>query len=412
MRRWLLLPLLAMMIVMGGCNLGATPPTEEPLPTEDTADTDSPADDNLPQIEILSPDDGDTFTVDEEILVSVRATDSIGVTRVQLLANGTIVKTISSETLSGDTTLQAILDFTPRLTGDFVLRVIAYRGATASQPAQITVNVVAEASGGNPGGGTGGTGGTGSSGGTGSTGGTGSSIPVIPNDGVCRALTATGLNLRTLPTTEQDNIITVLPVNTLVPIVGRLGDNSWWQVAFGGNIGWISAQFVTLSGNCLYVPVINPFPPPPPPTWTPPPLPTWTPIPTLTPVPVPSDTPIPPAPDLVVPGISVQGADDLIVELPPGDTDVEVTIGVTITNVALGTAGSFRSVMQVDGVGDFDLGVVGSLEPGVSILLTQDVTLPGVGTYDVRVDVDVDEQVVEISEINNRGDITIEVVAP
>ena len=59
---------------------------------------------------INSPSDGDEFVVGEEILVSVEASDSIGVNRVQLFVDNQIVRTVSSESLQGDLSMRAILE--------------------------------------------------------------------------------------------------------------------------------------------------------------------------------------------------------------------------------------------------------------------------------------------------------------
>jgi len=78
-----------------------------------------------PDVTIVSPTDGSEYVVNNQVLVSVTASDSIGVTRIQLFANDSIVKTVSSESLSGDRTLPAVLDYTPRAAGTVNLRVIA-----------------------------------------------------------------------------------------------------------------------------------------------------------------------------------------------------------------------------------------------------------------------------------------------
>ena len=106
------------------------------------------------------------------------------------------------------------------------LRVLAFRGALASDPAEITVNVGSETQ---PTATSGGSSGNGSGSG-----------PTIPNDGVCRVLTDVSINFRADPTTTRENIITVLPGGTLVPVIGRLGDNSWWQINYNGRVGWLS----------------------------------------------------------------------------------------------------------------------------------------------------------------------------
>jgi subtilase family serine protease len=55
------------------------------------------------------------------------------------------------------------------------------------------------------------------------------------------------------------------------------------------------------------------------------------------------------------------------------------------------------------------LGTVGSLEQGQSVVLQTTVTYTSTGTFNLRVDVDSANAVQEVSEINNRGDISVTV---
>jgi hypothetical protein len=43
------------------------------------------------------------------------ATDAVGITRVQLLANNQLVKTVSSESVNGEREMAAVLDLHPTL---------------------------------------------------------------------------------------------------------------------------------------------------------------------------------------------------------------------------------------------------------------------------------------------------------
>ena len=229
--------LIVIALMMTACNLGVDAPPQ--TPTLDPEATDEVDPNSKPTVEIISPSNGAEYVVDDEVLLSVRAVDPIGVTRVQLFANDQIVKTVSSESLEGDRIFNAVLDYVPRSDGEVLLRVLAYREGIVSDPAEIRVIIRQQQSqviatqpiNNNP------------------------NIPQIPNDGVCRALTNVNLNFRQTPTTEEDNIITVLQGGTLAPVIGRLGDNSWLQLNFNNSIGWVSADFTSLYGNCLSVPV-------------------------------------------------------------------------------------------------------------------------------------------------------------
>lgn len=400
MRVWrFIVACLCLIVGLTACNLGTTPSNEAATPINNNNDVPPVA--TKPSVIILSPNTGEVYEVDEQIIVSVQATDTVGVTRIQLIVNGSIVKTVTSSSISGDPTFSAALDYVPRATGTLDIQVIASRGAVASDPANLRLEVVQDSAVIiTPTGSGAGSGGSSTSGGTGADG-----RPTIPNDGVCRALTTANLNMRSQPTTTQENVIRVLPRYTLAPIVGRLGDNSWWQLSYGGSIGWVSASFTEIYGNCLTIPVqpgYNPIPPTttPLPTWTPSRTPTWTPSPTVTP----SWTPEPGRPDLVVTGIS--GDQSLII--PAGETSVTERYSVTITNIGNGPSPQFETRLYADGQ-EYDLGVVSDLPNGGSIVLVADVTFTAAGTFNVRVQVDPNNAVIEISDFNNRGDISVTV---
>lgn len=371
-----------LLMLMTACNLGnSSRETEEPIATLPDVST-------RPEISILSPANGDEFAVDEQIFVSVSASDSVGVTRVQLFADGQSVQTISSESAAGEQSFEGVLSFTPRIEGEYTLRVLAFRGAIASSPTEITVSVAEEQSQvivtTRPG----------TSGGDG-----GVVVPQIPNDGLCRVLTNVGLNMRSEPTTTRENVITILNSGTLAVVVARLGDNSWWKVSFGATVGWVSGnpQYTTLYGNCLSIPVESVNTPTP--TATTAPLITMTP--TATRTPAPSATPG--RPDLIVPSITVANA----VVIPQGETSVTEVVAFTVTNSGQGPSGQFTARLRV-GSQDFEL-VVSGLDAGQTVTLTQNVTFSSAGNVDIRVDVDLNNTVTEVSEVNNRGDLTITV---
>jgi hypothetical protein len=79
----------------------------------------------------------------------------------------------------------------------------------------------------------------------------------------CQVTANTAVNIRTGPSTFHP-ILGILQNGVNAPVTGRNNDTSWWQI--NGN-SWVSAPFVTTSGNCNSVPVAA-FPPAPP-TFTP-----------------------------------------------------------------------------------------------------------------------------------------------
>jgi hypothetical protein len=387
--RGAILRLIYVVMIGAACNLGAAP--AQPTPVVPTPTLPSSIA-NPPQVTIISPQNGAQFPVNQPLFVEARATSPEGVTRIQLFANGSPVKTVSSTSPAGDTTFSATLDFTPRAVGPVNLRVQAFRGVVASAPADLQIVVVNQATQPTPlplpGGGGGGL-----------PGGGGGSGVIIPPDGVCRIVTNSGVNLRSTPTTTQNNILTTLPASTLAPVIARLPDNSWWKISTGSRIGWVSNTVVTITGNCFNVPieqVVTPTPN----------IPTPTTAPTLTPM-VATNTPPPIAtipaalPDLVVTNIFAR------TNLTLSGGSVTETFSVTVTNVGLGPAGAFAATIRIDNGAPLDLGAVSGLQPGQSVVLQRQLTFSGPGTYNIRVDVDPTNQVPELSEVNNRGDITV-----
>ena len=226
------LPLALVCFSLAACNLQER--TSGASPREATEPPAGP-----PTIQIASPSEGAEYVLGEEILVSVRAADGIGVNRVQLFVEDHIVRTVSSESLEGDRELRAILNYVPQRSdiGRINLRVVAYRGRVVSEPDEKTVvvretpsQVIATPA-------------------------PQSNVPFIPNDGVCRALVNVPLNFRTGPSTGFQ-IITVLGSGTLAPVTGRNSDHSWWRLNVENRVGWVSGDFTTEYGDCSRTPVV------------------------------------------------------------------------------------------------------------------------------------------------------------
>ncbi len=371
-------------VLMTACNLSSTgggSPQNAPTPTGGSAN-------GNPIVTILSPQDGSQVAINQQILVSANANDPVGITRVQLFANGNIAKTVSSETPGGDTNLNVLLDYTPTASGSLQLQVIAYRGALASTPAQITVNVVQSTP----------------------VATNTQSAPVVvvppvinPYDPTCRVLVNSPLNFRTGPGTVYPRI-SLLATGTVAPITGRTGDNSWYQIRVGVSTGWVSGGYVTLYGQCQNV-GIPPIPPTPTPYFTPTPIPTSTL--TLTPQP-PTATPVPGFPDLVVTNLGLVGGNTI--QLGSGNTPVTATVSVTITNTGASAATQFNNVINLNPPGtDQPLGVVSGLNPGESIVLNISLTFNTAGNYTLQVKADSDSQITETSEVNNNALTTVTV---
>ncbi len=82
--------------------------------------------------------------------------------------------------------------------------------------------------------------------------------PVVINpNGPCQVASARGqtINVRSGPGTNY-SIVGNLPPNGVGLVLGRLPDNSWFQVNVNGILGWVSATVVILGGNCSGVSVV------------------------------------------------------------------------------------------------------------------------------------------------------------
>ncbi|MEO8394969.1 MAG: SH3 domain-containing protein, partial [Chloroflexota bacterium] len=376
---------LVVMGVLSGCNLSTSGDAQNaPTPTGSSSS-------GNPIVKILSPQDGAQVPVNQQILLSANANDPVGITRVQLFANDQIAKTVSSQTPGGDTNLNVLLDYTPTAGGTVTLKVIAYRGALASEPDQITVNVITQTP----------------------TQGSGGQVivtqqppviivpPINNNDPTCRVLVNSPLNLRTGPGINY-NIISLLATGTVAPITGRVGDNSWYQIRVGVTTGWVSSAYVTLYGNCQNV-GIPPIPPTPTPYFTA----TYQPTSTLTKTAQPpTNTPQPGLPDLVVTNLVLVG-DPLVLS---GGASVTGLFSVTVTNTGSSPTTQFNNIINVAPPGsDTPLGVVASLNPGESIVLNINITFTTAGNYNLTVTSDSDSQITEISEVNNKAYLALTV---
>lgn len=374
LHHWLLS--VALVFVLTACNLSSEPDNLQPLVTATGITS------GRPTVRIVSPANNSEVVLNSEVLITVEASDPVGVQRVQLIAGGQIVKTVSSEAPTGDRTMSAVLDYRPRSEGTLNLQVIAYRGALASEPASLSLVVrqnVQQV--------------------------TATSVPVNnapvinPNDPTCRVLTTTGLNLRSGPSTNYA-VITVLSAGTVAPIVGRIGTNEWWQVRVNTTIGWVSGAYTNVYGNCGSIPIVNPPPSPTSPV-TPTVAPTWTPLPTWTPPP----TAAPTQPDLVISNVS--GPQTLSLS---GASEVVAEYAVTITNLGGPVGGQFSNVIVKNpGNIQIPLGVVGGLGREQSIFLTVEVTFGSAGDYTLEFRPDADQTVSESNESNNNASLNVRV---
>ncbi|MEX1019864.1 MAG: SH3 domain-containing protein [Litorilinea sp.] len=96
---------------------------------------------------------------------------------------------------------------------------------------------------------------------------------------VAEIVVNSAMNVRGGPGTNY-NVIGAANAGQSFPVTGRNADNSWWQINYNGQAGWVFADLVS-EQNTQAVTIAANIPAPPPPTATP----------------IPQPTPVPPAPE-------------------------------------------------------------------------------------------------------------------
>ncbi len=396
MSRPVRLALLLFAFLAGACNLTTERPQATPLPPAVAT-----ASASKPEVKISTPVDGAEVVVGTDILIRGQASDVQGVTRVQLVANDRIVRTVSSESPSGNRSMPVTLDYRPVVTGKLELEVVAWRGNVAGEPTSVTLEVRANRSQ------------------VLSTAVPLPEVPVIdPNDPTCRVLTNVPLNVRVNAGTDFSRVTTLASGDQL-PVLARLVGDSWWQIRLrDGTAGWIAGrnpdnpneQFVSVYGDCTNIQALPP--PEPPVTSTQP----------AGPAPVTAAPALPPnapqedaanddsageseQPDLVV--ASLRGPDSLA--LAQGSSSVSGTYEVTVSNRGAAASAGFR--VRLAGIPDADplVDVVSGLGPGESISFSHVLEFSSAESVVLVVTVDSNDEISESDEGNNstRLDVTV-----
>lgn len=318
--------------------------------------------------------------VGQPLTIEVEAVDPTGqgVTRIELKVNDRTVDQKSSPDPNGTTPLVVNLTWTPVRIGNVSMQVVAWRGSVASVPATMALTV-----------------GSTLPTGTAASSGSGTNFtPVAPTLGPCRARVDTdALNFRSIPdASSPDYIIDRFALNEEPLVLGRLADNSWYQVrdTTSTQIGWVSAGYVTLLGSCASVPVQAP-----PATSTP--APTNTPAPSASPAPA----------DLVA--LPIGGA--VVVNLDESGTATE-DYSLQIQNIGASNSGAFQVQIVLPG-GSEIIQDVTNLVPGGTLNVAQaayqSITFTAPGTQQISIFVDLNNSVAESNEANNIAQLDITV---
>ena len=339
----------------------------------------------LPTVMILEPIEGARFTQGETVSVKARASSNAGITLVELLVNGIRVDSQPPDGLP-PLSIDVVLDYNAQQVGQITLMVRAYSSNNiASNPVSRTITVLSQL---DPGGG----------GAAATQNPQATSLPVptaTAFNPVCRArVDSGGLRFRAGPGTNYDIIANFQgSEEPLIQGYAQRSDGLWWQLFWGGNVGWAFADYTTQLGNCD---AIRPAAVPPSPT------------PDITETPPPTVIPSTPTlPDLQLSVLA--GPTELI--LGAGDT-IKANFQIQVINKGGRVSDAFRiAVLKPDGTAaSYD---VPGLEPGDTYDLEGpggpviEFTLPGVNR--ILVTVDDQYQVLESNEANNQAylDVTI-----
>lgn len=350
------------------------------LSKKDENGTDSPLSDATtpPTVSVVNPPT--VAAVNQAITVQVEAIDPLGrgVTNVELRVNDRPVDSKASPDPNGTTPFNVNLTWTPVRAGSIKLSVVAWRRnvPSAEQAFNLTVGSTAVPT-------------------STSVGGTTATL-VAPNLGPCRARVDTaGLRMRSTPDSNRtDNIITTFALNEEPRILGRLANNSWYQVqdTTSPQIGWVSGGYVTVLGVCNNVPVVSP-----------PATPTVAPTNTLPASAAPSPA------DLVALPISGR----VSVQLNSSGTATEL-YSLTIQNIGGSDSGAFQVQIVLPG-GQEIIRQVTNLGAGQSLNVAdgsqQSVTFTTPGTQQISLHVDYLNGVAESNEANNIQQLVINVEA-
>ncbi len=180
-------------------------------------------DQGKPSVVIDAPPSGSTAAMDEDVFVQSTSTDTVGITRVDLLVDDMVVRSdVTPEEMPQ--TQFSVLQAWSAAPGEHTLSVIAYRAdGTASDPASVTITVSEEAA----------------------------AADAVEAEGssVCMAKASIQLAIRQGPSVDYPEI-GYLELGEELAVSGKNADASWWQVDFNGNAGWISARYTYSSGGC------------------------------------------------------------------------------------------------------------------------------------------------------------------
>lgn len=193
----------------------------------------------VPVVVIDSPPSGAAAGVGQAIFIQSTATDEVGVARVDLSVDDTVVRSDSPPDAAAPPQFSLLQAWTPDAAGQVTVRVIAYReDGTASEPASILIEVSEEP----PEGGVA----------AGAAAVVGASSVTTGDDDeapACAIISTTALAVRDGPGPDYA-ALGQLEMAQQAIATGQLVDGSWWQIDYEGGMGWVSAPYTYPGEGC------------------------------------------------------------------------------------------------------------------------------------------------------------------
>ncbi len=198
----------------------------------------------MPEVTILWPPGGSEFVVRREVTVHVAASDSVGITRLELRAPGIVLASVSSPERAGQTAMEAILSWTPTRSGIQDLEVLAYRRGVGSQPVPLQVVIRSRAA---------------EVVFTPVPFGVAAEEIVTAPGAICQVrVNIDNLRFRSGPGTGSE-ILGLLGLGETLAVTGRDSSGSWFRASRGGQVVWLSANpgYITELNSCAAAPVVS-----------------------------------------------------------------------------------------------------------------------------------------------------------
>jgi uncharacterized protein YgiM (DUF1202 family) len=228
--------LAALALAAISCNLINSPPAATSTPPMATAS-------GVPRVTVLWPPDGSEFLLRSEITVRVSAEDAVGITRLELRSPNAMLSSVPSPERNGQTSMEAILSWTPTVSGEQNLEVIAYRRGVASvrvplrlvirrRMAEVNATPVPF----------------------------GVPTPAVSGPGTaCRVrVDIDNLRYRSGPGTNTE-ILGLLTLGETLSVTGQNSARTWYRAARDNQTIWVSANpsYSTEMTSCAAAPVVN-----------------------------------------------------------------------------------------------------------------------------------------------------------